>query len=232
MQSIERFILIHGTLLFALGVVLAVFNPDYFQGRYVTEDGVLEWLTVLALGTAAVVTAGRLRQGFRHFTWMQNVTLSCICVLAVFGAGEELSWGQRLIGTDVPEFFLTHNAQEETNLHNLFVADINVNKHIFARGFLALFLFYLLVMTPLYHRSASVRALLDFCGIPMPKRYQIIGYFVIIILVEGLLNIVHSDLQRRGELTEFAVPVLAVLNIIYPLNASVFATGKDRMTQQ
>ena len=39
------------------------------------------------------------------------------CVLCTL---EEISWGQRILGTESPEFFLTHNIQQETNLHNVF----------------------------------------------------------------------------------------------------------------
>ena len=36
-----------------------------------------------------------------------------------FVAGEEISWGQRLLAFQPPEFFLRENFQQELNLHNL-----------------------------------------------------------------------------------------------------------------
>ena len=41
-----------------------------------------------------------------------------IFVLIVM-AGEELSWGQRIIHWSTPDFFIKNNSQHETNLHNL-----------------------------------------------------------------------------------------------------------------
>ncbi len=227
MQPAERLVLINGGALFVLGVVMALFNPEYFHETYSAEDGVMEWLTVMTLATVAVLTAGRLFRGYREFGWVQRLVLALLALLAVFGAGEELSWGQRLFGVNSSEFFLDHNIQGETNLHNLEVAGVNLNKLLFAKGFLLFFIFYLAVLTPLYHRSDRIRALADSCGVPIPKTYQIAGYVMVILSVEGLLNLVPGDVPRRGELTEFAIPVLAALNIIYPLNLAVFETGGE-----
>ena len=47
----------------------------------------------------------------------------CLYILGglvmVFVAGEEISWGQRLIGFATPEALTNINAQEEFNLHNI-----------------------------------------------------------------------------------------------------------------
>ena len=225
MQPAEKLVLINGAALFGLGVMLALFNPDYFHDVYSAEDGVMEWLTVMTLATVAVLTAARLRRGYREFGRIQRLVLASLVLLAIFGAGEEVSWGQRLIGIHSSEFFLDHNRQGETNLHNLAVAGVNLNKLLFARGFLVFFILYLAVLTPLCYRSGRFRALADRCGVPIPKPYQIAGYVMVILAVEGLLNLVPGDVPRRGELTEFAIPLLAALNIIYPLTHAVFEPG-------
>ena len=42
-----------------------------------------------------------------------------LIVLFVFGAGEEISWGQRIFNLKTPQFLMHDNTQEELNLHNL-----------------------------------------------------------------------------------------------------------------
>ena len=42
-----------------------------------------------------------------------------LAVLFLFGAGEEISWGQRILGFQTPEELSQVNRQEEFNLHNL-----------------------------------------------------------------------------------------------------------------
>jgi hypothetical protein len=49
----------------------------------------------------------------------------------VFGAGEEISWGQRILNIESSEFFVKHNAQREINIHNLIVNGKKINKIIF-----------------------------------------------------------------------------------------------------
>ncbi|VAW80435.1 hypothetical protein MNBD_GAMMA15-1676 [hydrothermal vent metagenome] len=44
---------------------------------------------------------------------------------------EEISWGQRLLGFETPDFFKRHNLQDETNIHNLLVGPISTTtKHV------------------------------------------------------------------------------------------------------
>ena len=75
------------------------------------EDRFVEWLTVGFFLAAAVRGAIRAVRERRVFDGL--VALFCL-----FVAGEEMSWGQRLLGFMPPEAFLATNAQQEFNLHN------------------------------------------------------------------------------------------------------------------
>ena len=56
----------------------------------------------------------------------------------------------------------------------------------------------------------------------MPRNYQIIGYLVIVAVVELLID--HS---KRGEMTEFAASIMFALNVIYPDNETLFEPGQN-----
>ncbi len=84
-----------------------------------------------------------------------------------------------------------------------------------------LFLVYLGLITPLYHKIHPVRQFCKNWGVPIPKRYQYFGYLIAIFVVEGLLQAV-TDTPRRGELTEFIFSVLVALTLIYPVNGPLF----------
>jgi len=80
------------------------------------EDSWIEWLTVAAFGSASVAFAlVGMKRGWRDGWFAWGLALFCY-----FVAGEEISWGQRLIGFVPPEVFLQKNYQEEANLHNIF----------------------------------------------------------------------------------------------------------------
>lgn len=80
------------------------------------EDATVEWATVLAFGLAALgfVRTLRKERGALHAT--ATLLLAAFCVVV---AGEEISWGQRLLGFKPPDVFLERNFQQELNLHNV-----------------------------------------------------------------------------------------------------------------
>ncbi|WP_405228152.1 hypothetical protein [Lentisalinibacter sediminis] len=91
--------------------------------RIVQEDHWLEWATVWAFLLAAAAAAWAAHhQWWRHrrVPWFV-LGLGLFCV---FVAGEEISWGQRLLGFTPPEYFLTDNFQQELNLHNVVASDL------------------------------------------------------------------------------------------------------------
>jgi hypothetical protein len=85
--------------------------PDQYY-EALQEDRLVEWVTVglfLAAGLIRLFGAIRTRRIFDAL-----VALFCL-----FVAGEEFSWGQRLLGFGSPEYFLENNYQQEVNFHNL-----------------------------------------------------------------------------------------------------------------
>jgi hypothetical protein len=96
----------------ALG--LAYLAPGLYD-PLMEEDRAVEWATVVlfvAAGAVRCYAAARTRRLF-------DVLVGLFCL---FVAGEEISWGQRLIGYTPPGVFLEHNTQQEANVHNF--ADI------------------------------------------------------------------------------------------------------------
>lgn len=220
-NSLERITCIYLALFTILGAYLAIFNQTYFDNIYTLEDGFLEWLTFIALSTTAAisikrtVTIGTYRKGFFLLTSL------FISLIFIFGAGEEISWGQRLFSIESSDFFKSNNAQAETNLHNMVVNGVKINQLIFGKGLALIFLVYLAIITPLYNKNQKFAAFIDRCGIPIPQNYQIIGYILALVIVEVILKN-YSDTGRRGELTEFSVSYLVLLNIIFSKNASIY----------
>ena len=76
------------------------------------EDGVFEWLTVVFFLVASTLF---------FFAWRESGNaIFLLLALALFlGAGEEISWGQRLLGFATPQALASVNAQQEFNIHNL-----------------------------------------------------------------------------------------------------------------
>jgi hypothetical protein len=95
--------------------VAAAAADDALYRAVVREDALLEWVQAAAWATAlgcAVVLARRTRRRERAF-W----TLFALAALAALG--EELAWGQRILGFGTPEPLLDRDKQEEAALHNV-----------------------------------------------------------------------------------------------------------------
>lgn len=83
--------------------------------RLLEEDGPAEWATFAAFTLAGGLYALAARRSAEAWPRLVAVVLA---VFSFFVAGEEISWGQRLLGFRPPEVFLEHNFQQETNVHN------------------------------------------------------------------------------------------------------------------
>ena len=108
--------------------IWAAFNRPAFFMRITDEDGWMEYgqVLLLILGSLAAGTLARsLWQGRRRALALGYLVLT----LALFwAAGEEISWGQRLLNLSTPAWFAAHNVQQETNLHNLGKTDERLSR--------------------------------------------------------------------------------------------------------
>ncbi|MBL4866922.1 MAG: hypothetical protein JKY67_11175 [Pseudomonadales bacterium] len=222
MGKVEIGLLAIVALLFGIGVYFSFADHEFFRGSYVVEDGFIEWLTVVGL-LASMVVCGR-----RFVTLVGKRSIPFVAVTGLltlfffFGAGEEISWGQRLFDVESSEFFKENNAQSETNLHNLVVGGKKINKMIFGTGFALILLTYLFVVTPLYRKNERARKFFANFGVPIPQNYHIAAYFVLIVVVEGLM-----ESPKRGELTEFAGSFTVFLNLLFPYNKEIYDAEVD-----
>ena len=204
-------------------MAVSYIDDDYFMSVLATEDSLIEWLTVLALTATSIVCIYRAvtLRGKKPILFLVMTLL--LGAVFLFGAGEEISWGQRIFNTESSDFFQRHNAQGETNLHNLVVGGKKLNKIIFGVGLHLVLLTYLLALVPLYKRKPGLRIFLDRFAVPIAKPYQVISYLVVLVLIQVIMAS-----SRRGELAEFAGSFLFLLNIAFPYNQELFSSGDSR----
>lgn len=216
-SRIEIGMLVVLALLFFGGVIYSFIDDVSFKSNYVNEDGFVEWMTVVGLLCSSALCAKRFvalrdkRGGLFLFT------IGFLTLFFFFGAGEEISWGQRIFHIESSEFFKENNAQAETNLHNLVVGDTKINKLIFGIGMALVLISYLAILTPLYHRNEKVRRFLITFGVPIPRGYHIIAYVTLMVVVE--LVMVSS---KKAELTEFVGSFIVFMNLLNPHNREIF----------
>ena len=222
MNLVEKATYAVALVIMLIGFVMSYVNHDWFKHVYVVEDGFTEWLTVVVVVIGTIVC-------FRRVVVLRRekplLFLACTAILGMiflFVAGEEVSWGQRIFQIESSEFFQKHNAQGETNLHNLVVGDTKINKLIFGRGIAVFLVIYLFVVTPLYKRKAGLKAFLDKFAVPIPQNHQIIAYAVAVLVIQVLMTS-----GKKGELLEVVGSMLFVINLAYPYNKDIFEPKRE-----
>lgn len=188
------------------------------------EDGFFENLGVLAFLVTSVLfvlafvrTGPAGRSGKLAFV---RSTYILLALLFIACAGEEISWGQRILGIDTPEQFSAANTQGEINIHNLSVFQIT-SGHNLLRWMFILFWFAFTFAVPVAaSMSKALRRLLErfVPVIPWP-------FGAVFVLNYAIWRVVHvltySDphlpyrVNFPDEIMETNIAVLFVLVALY-----------------
>ncbi len=159
--------------IFAIGAAAYVTDGDLYYAL-AQEDRLLEWLTFWLFVAAAYsffqyAAGDRRRRG--GLPWFA-VGLGMFCS---FVALEEISWGQRLVGYQPPDYFLEKNFQQEFNLHNVVDTDLRMlGMHVVLIGY-GVVLGLLATLPALAARLAAWR-------IVPPPAWLAPGFFVIAVV--------------------------------------------------
>lgn len=111
MKSLKPYIL-SIIVVIALSYSIYIFCSDDVIKLIGKEDSVFEWLTAIFFLFASVLC-------FITFKRNKNIFVLGLAMMFFMGMGEEISWGQRIIGFKTPEELKSVNVQKETNIHNL-----------------------------------------------------------------------------------------------------------------
>jgi len=210
-------------VLAGIGYVLSiVMTPSDFKNHWmIREDGFLESLTAIALVAGAVLCVYRCRTlRHTHSRRFLFCTASLAAIL-VFGAGEEISWGQRILGIESPEFFQTHNKQAETNLHNMIVGGTSINRVVFSKLLGVIVLVYLLPLPWLFDRSERIKTLVNAHAVPLPKWHHVAIAVLTVAIIET------SRAPARGEITEFATATFGLLILLNAKNGGIYKVADN-----
>ncbi|MGZ8523931.1 MAG: hypothetical protein ACXWV1_05850 [Chitinophagaceae bacterium] len=211
LSTIEIAILAVAIIVLAAGFILFYADKLLFD-QYVQEDGIAEWLTVAGLLSGSIACFSRFKKLFFKRSRLFLLVTFCLGLFLFFSSGEEISWGQRILGIKSPEYFEKNNAQQETNLHNLVVSGLKINKLVFSLMLVIGLGMYLVFAPVLYHKNKAIKKIINASGIPVPRLYQSIS-FLLLFLLSSLI----PD-GKKAELLECSGALLFFLIMLYPEN--------------
>lgn len=202
-----------GTTLFIFigyGMYLKQFKGYYAFQEYIMEDGLVEYLTTFFLIFSSLVCIYRIFHYVKMKKPLWILTWALWAILFFFAAGEEISWGQRLTGVQSSEFFLQHNTQGETNIHNLVVEGKNINIMIFSRlMFLCLFIYFALSRL-LVWKIPFIHNLVEKFNFPLPR----IQHIFLMLASNLLVMLIH--ITRQSELHELSFALIFFMIFLNP----------------
>ena len=196
---------------FVMGLAVAWSGPDPKQlWRLLGEDGIVEWMqflcfTVIA-GLLAFATLERSRQS--RASRLEVLALGGLTALVALAAVEEISWFQRVLQVQSPDFFVQNNRQAETNLHNLAVGSGSLHKNVLLKLIFITGITHNLILPLLARSRPGIRAFVERFGLYLPPLAASLPYLALVILSHLLIE--HP---RKGELGEMfgAVHYLATV---------------------
>lgn len=216
-STIEKLAYLVIVLLIAIGAYLSHFQETIFRDYYIVEDGPLESGTAVFLfltGLLMLARAVRLRR-MRSRPFIAVTAL--VAVVLFFGAGEEISWGQRIFDLETPESLARHNKQGETNLHNLEIGDVSINKLVFSQLLAAGLVAYLFVLPVLATRKEAINKLVESIGIPLPTKIQILMWIIALALPELLVAT-----SKKPEVRETCASLMIFVTLLAPRNKGIY----------
>lgn len=205
-----------------MGAYFAGVAPEFFKEVYTVEDGFVETVTVFVLLTGTIVCWSRvIKLKKKKPAWFLICTF-ILGALYLFGAGEEISWGQRIFDRTSSEFFLKNNTQGETNFHNLEIKlesgkKIRINKTVFGLILGIIVAVYMIILPILYERFTWAKKTINSWAMPMSRWIHVILYLILF----AIASITPS--HKKGELLEFGGVFIFLCVTLFPRNNTEFS---------
>ncbi len=209
-----------------------IFDPVTYSAL-VEENSVVEWLTFIFLFLASIFFL----LGFFKY---RNIYFLLLSLIFIFGAFEEISWGQRVFGFDTPEMIRERNVQQELNLHNLEVFNSStfqgdeksfLMKLLDANNIFKIFaLLYCFFVPLLLYVFEPLNEFLKKIRLPVPP--LAIGIFIFINLCILYFHKFFINPGPTANITNYYTEMWEMMGSMTFLTASVyFLIGNDRANQ-
>lgn len=198
----------------SLTLLIGVFSFQYINPEIMRfllkEDGPSEWFGFFTLFYGSAISIYFLYKKFKEDKKLDltYTVLGLLTLAMIFAALEEISYGQRIFNWTSGEFFHSNNAQKETNLHNMVVNGVKVNKLIFGKILFLLILIHNVIFPLLVKKYDWAKKLHKLVGNFAPLAPQIV-LLAVVALASDLI-----DSGRRKEVVEVSGCLFYVLAMI------------------
>ncbi len=114
----KQFILLSGFLLIVVAIHISMWPADVFK-KISAEDNIIENTQFFVLISSSVVSFILSYALFKRRVKSFSLLFLAVGIALFFVAGDEISWGQRLLGIATPVIISSENSQGEITFHNV-----------------------------------------------------------------------------------------------------------------
>ena len=161
------------------------------------ENNIIELTGAFALLLAGIVLfktgLSQSKKNYKFYTYI------FVALAFAWAAGEEISWGQHLLGLETPDWLIEINDQNETNLHN-------INKKFFDRTLERLVVLLTLITSGmhLFKRESLL-------GFKLPE-YPLTMAFMLLLIYRRIESIYDHDVWYLSYLFFLVYPIIGLIN--------------------
>lgn len=203
-------------IIFGFGIYFSNTDLQYFDTVYTKEDSYAEYGTALFLLCSSLLLLYRFFNLSKFKKPLWKLGMIFIALMFLFGAGEEISWGQRIFKVESSEYFLENNAQGEINLHNMVVDGKKVNKIIFSQLLTVVLIIYLIITPFIYRKFDMIKNLAGTFAVPIVKWQHTVAF----LSCTAFITLMPSN--KKWELYELAFSIIFLLIFLNPLNKTIY----------
>ncbi|WP_439119835.1 hypothetical protein [Marivita sp.] len=222
-QSADFSLLLVATGLLVASFIASAQEGDLFFVYFGAEDSPVETATAILLAFCGVALWWRALSARSMVSRGAAILGVLYGLVYVWAGGEEVSWGQRILGFDSPDYFQQNNDQQEFTFHNLVIGNVKLDELIFGPVLSYVILSYLIVLPLLWPRIGWVQRLVRQMIIPVPRRYHAAFAFAVTAIIPFL------DESRRWEVYECIFALLSLAIFLHPANPLDQDTRQQRM---
>lgn len=167
-------LLISAVVIFGIYIILLSITDVNSYFLLIQEDGLIEYASPILWLLAAIlllIVLIKQRKCMKSYTFHLFPYIILI-ISFIVSAGEEISWGQRILDLETPEALKAINVQNEITLHN--IGSIS----IFSNAFFLLTVTFFLCIPFLVRKYVQLKNYINFYSFPVPNRFVIYVFMI------------------------------------------------------
>jgi len=223
-------------LFFICGILPAIWFAifDDLPIFWLQEDGLYESFAVLACLFGSVISFVAFYNSGNKLI-KRNLWLFLFSLALLGLAGEEISWGQRIFGLEIPAKILQSNFQNEFNLHN--AKFIQASNNLLSVILTQLLMAYLLIFPLGLAIFPSINKFFINIRIPVPS--LLVAFIALLIKIANSVcykviysNNYKSDFLHIGEAFESLLEICLVLVVVELLIRQIIQQKREKLKDE